>query len=496
MGKNNQHKTPLFDALVKYVDNETVPFHVPGHKKGVGMDKSFLEFVGKNVLSIDVTVFKSVDSFHNPKSVIKEAQCLAAEVYNADHSYFSVHGTSGAIHAMIMSVVQTGDKIILPRNIHKSVTAGVVLSGSLPVYMQPEIDLRVGVALNVTPETVSRTLLENPDAKAVLIINPTYYGVSTDIKRIADIVHSYGIPLIVDEAHGPHLIFHEDLPISAMEAGADMCTQSTHKIIGSMTQSSMLHVREGLIDIKRVKTIMNMLHTTSPSYILLASLDVARMQMATIGTKLLEGVIYRSNIARSLINEIPGLYCFGDEVLKLNGAFDFDPTKLTINCRNLGISGQELETILARDYFIQVEMSDLYNVLAVITIGDTELSIGKLIVALAEISDKYGVVEFIDSTYSIPQVPPSVLKPRDAFYSVTRSVELENATGMISGEMLMAYPPGIPILCPGEVITDEIIQYVKILKMTGLDVQGTEDPEVNSIKIIDPIPAVEIVYSA
>ena len=253
----NQNETPLFDALMEYVDRETLPFHVPGHKKGIGADEQFRSFMGDNPFKIDVTVFKLVDSFHHPTGPIKKAQELAADAYGADASFFSVHGTSGAIQAMIMSVVGSGDKIIVPRNVHKSITGGIILSGAIPVYMQPELDKKIGVAHGVSPETVELTLKENPDAKAVLIINPTYYGVSTDIKKIADIVHEYDIPLIVDEAHGPHLNFNDRLPMSAMEAGADICAQSTHKIIGSLTQGSLLHVKSKLVNPKRVKQILS-----------------------------------------------------------------------------------------------------------------------------------------------------------------------------------------------------------------------------------------------
>ena len=230
MNHLDQTRTPLFDALKEYVNRDTLPFHVPGHKKGIGMDDEFKNFIGENPFKIDVTVFKLVDSLHHPKGPIKEAQELAADAYGADATFFSIHGTSGAIQAMIMSVVSDGDKIIVPRNVHKSVTAGIILSGAVPVYMEPELDKKLGIAHGVAPETVKQTLEVNPDAKAVLIINPTYYGVATDIKKIADIVHEYNIPLIVDEAHGPHLAFSDKLPTSALEAGADICAQSTHKI--------------------------------------------------------------------------------------------------------------------------------------------------------------------------------------------------------------------------------------------------------------------------
>lgn len=488
MYKLDQTKTPMFDALMEYYNNNTIPFHVPGHKKGQGMVKKFRDFVGTNVLSIDVTVFHQVDSLHKPTGVIKEAQELAADAYNADHTFFSIHGTSGAIQAMIMSVVSQGDKIIIPRNVHKSITAGIILSGATPVYMHPEIDTRVGLALNVTPETVKKTLEQNPDAKAVLIVNPTYYGVSTDIAQIAKLVHEYEIPLIVDEAHGPHLHFNSKLPISAMDAGADICAQSTHKIVGSMTQSSLLHVRKGLVDINRVKTVMSLLQTTSPSYILLASLDCARMQLATEGRELIDYAIDLAKYAREKINKIPGLYCFGEEVLQKKGAYGFDPTKITINSRELGLSGHDLEEILSEKYYIQPEMSDLYNCLCVFSFGDTRETVDRLISALEEISAEQSCKEFIKSeVLGIPSIPESVLTPRDAFNSLTISIPVNDSVGLISAEFLMAYPPGIPILCPGEIITQEIVDYVNALKAAKLYVQGTEDPEVNRIKIVSDL---------
>ncbi|NLB23186.1 MAG: aminotransferase class I/II-fold pyridoxal phosphate-dependent enzyme [Clostridium sp.] len=485
MYKLNQNETPLFDALMEYVARDTVPFHVPGHKRGHGVDAEFKNFLGENAFNIDVTVFKLVDSLHHPTGAIKEAQALAADAYGADASFFSIHGTSGAIQAMIMSVVGAGDTLIVPRNVHKSVTAGIILSGAVPVYMQPELDKNLGIANGVLPETVEEALKENPHAKAVLIINPTYYGVSTDLKRIAEIVHSYDIPLIVDEAHGPHLKFNDKLPMSAMDAGADLCTQSTHKIIGAMTQGSILHVRTKYVDVARVQQILNLLQTTSPSYILLASLDTSRRQIALEGKELLDGAINLAEYARREINNIPGFYCFGKELLGNPGVYAIDPTKICITCRDLGITGFDLDMILSNKYHIQMELSDLYNTLAVGSFGDTKENIDKLLDALREISVEYmhkspRKADFID----IPAIPKQVLIPRDAFYGNKTSVPLEDSVGEVSGEFLMAYPPGIPILCPGEVITEEIVNYVEDLKKTGLYVQGTEDPMVENILVV------------
>lgn len=485
MYRLNQSETPLFDALMEYVNRQTIPFHVPGHKKGVGIDEEFKNFIGENPFKIDVTVFKLVDSLHHPTGPIKKAQALASDAYGSDASFFCIHGTSGAIQVMIMSVVKSGDKIIIPRNVHKSVTSGIILSGATPIYMQPELDKRVGIAHGVTPETVEKTLKENPDAKAVLIINPTYYGVATDIKKIADIVHSYDIPLIVDEAHGPHLAFNDELPISAIEAGADICCQSTHKIIGALTQCSLLHVRSKMIDVNRVQQMLSLLQTTSPSYILMASLDCARRQIALNGKELLDKSIALSNYAREEINKIPGFYCFGKEIVGRPGVFAIDPTKITITCRDLGITGFELDMILSNQYHIQLELSDLYNGLAVGSFGDTKENIDALINALKEISKEYANNENKKSDFiDIPAIPKQVQIPRDAFNSEKVVLPLNDSEGRVSGEFLMAYPPGIPVLCPGEIITQEIIDYIQKLKDTGLYVQGTEDLEVNFIKVV------------
>jgi arginine/lysine/ornithine decarboxylase len=484
--KLNQNETPLYDALMEYVNRETIPFHVPGHKKGQGIDEEFKNFIGDNPFKIDVTVFKLVDSLHHPTGPIKKAQELAADAYGSDASFFSIHGTSGAIQAMVMSVVSEGDKIIVPRNVHKSITAGIILSGATPVFMQPELDKRLGIAHGVTPETVKATLENNPDAKAVLIINPTYYGVATDIKKIADIVHSYDIPLIVDEAHGPHLAFNDKLPISAMEAGADICAQSTHKIIGALTQGSLLQVRSKYVNPKRVQQILNLLQTTSPSYILMASLDCARRQIALNGKELLDSAIELCNYARTEINKIPGFYCFGEEILDKPGVYSLDPTKLTITCRDLGITGYELDMILSNKYHIQMEMSDLYSVLAVGSFGDTKENIDRLIEVLKEISAEYseGAIpkpDFLD----IPAIPERAINPREAFYSDKTSIPLKDSVGKISGEFLLAYPPGIPVLCPGEIITQNIVDYIEELKKVGLYVQGTEDATVENINIVN-----------
>lgn len=485
MYKLDQNKTPIFDSLLEYVNNNTVPFHVPGHKKGIGIPNEFKNFIGENAFKIDVTVFKSVDSLHHPISSIREAEKLVADAYNSDHSFFCINGTTVAIQAMIMSAVSEGDKILIPRNVHKSITAGIILSGATPVYMEPDIDEFLSISHGISLETVKKSLDENPDVKAVLIINPTYYGVATDIKSIVKIVHNYNIPLLVDEAHGPHLKFNKKLPICAMDAGADICAQSTHKITSSLTQGSFLHVKSSYIKPNKVRQILNLLQTTSPSYIILASLDCARKQLALNGQELIDKSIELANYARNEINKIDYLYCFGEELKNGNGFFAFDPTKITVNCRKLGISGYELESILASRYHVQLEMADMYNGLAVGSYGDTKESINTLINALKEISANTTNKNEKKFEINLPNIPKQIYTPRQALYASKKSVSLKDSINEISGEFLLAYPPGIPILCPGELITEEIINYIEHMKAIGLFVQGTEDEKIENIKIIE-----------
>ena len=384
----SQQNTPLFSGLLEHIKKNPVQFHIPGHKKGKGMAPEFREFIGDNALSMDLINIAPLDDLHQPKGIIKEAQDLAAEAFNADHTFFSVQGTSGAIMTMIMSVCGPGDKIIVPRNVHKSIMSAVILSGAIPIFIHPEIDKALGISHGISIHSVKSALEQHPDAKALLVINPTYFGVSADLKSIVDIAHSYHIPVLVDEAHGVHIHFHDELPLSAMQAGADMAATSVHKLGGSMTQSSILNVKGNLVSYKRVQAVLSMLTTTSTSYLLLASLDVARKELATRGKELLDHTIQLANSIRKQINEIEHLTCVGEEILETEAAYDYDPTKLIISVKNLGLSGNDVEIWLRAHYNIEVEMSDLYNILCIITTGDTEKEADILVSALKHLADE------------------------------------------------------------------------------------------------------------
>ncbi|MCL6459725.1 MAG: aminotransferase class I/II-fold pyridoxal phosphate-dependent enzyme [Gorillibacterium sp.] len=481
----DQRQTPLFTALRKHADGNPVQFHIPGHKKGVGMDPEFAEFIGKNALSIDLINIAPLDDLHQPTGVIEEAQKLAAEAFQADYTFFSIQGTSGAIMTMIMSICSEGDKIIVPRNVHKSVMSAIIFIGAKPIFLSPVRDANLGIDHGVTTQSVRKALQVHPDAKAVLIINPTYYGVCANLKEIVDLVHNFNIPVLVDEAHGALLPFHDRLPISAMQAGADMAATSIHKLGGSMTQSSVLNIQGPRVNPKRIQTIMSMLTTTSTSYILLASLDTARRHLAVNGREMAEKAINLAQHTRDRINTIPGLYCFGEDILGTEATFDFDPMKINVLVRHLGITGYEAENWLREHYNIEVEMSDMYNILCFITSGDTEETTNTLIGALRHMSDlNYNIKTANELLVTIPEIPQLSLSPRDAFYGDTETIPFKESAGRIIAEFIYVYPPGIPILLPGEIISQENINYIMDHVEVGLPVKGPEDRSVRNVKVI------------
>ncbi|MDF2657620.1 MAG: speA [Paenibacillus sp.] len=481
----DHNRTPLFTALTGHAAKRPIQFHIPGHKTGVGSDPEFRSFIGDNALSIDLINIAPLDDLHQPTGVILEAQQLAADAFGADYTFFSVQGTSGAIMTMIMSVVGEGDKIIVPRNVHKSILSAIIFSGAKPIFLSPVRDANLGIDHGVTTSSVKKALSRHPDAKAVLVINPTYYGVCADLKEIVELVHSYDIPVLVDEAHGSLIHFHDDLPISAMQAGADMAATSVHKLGGSMTQSSILNVQGPRINQRRIQTIISMLTTTSTSYLLLASLDTSRRNLALNGKAIAEKALQLAQYARRAINEIPGLHCFGEEILGTEATFDYDPTKVTVHVRHLGITGYDAENWLREKYNLEIEMSDMYNILCLVTPGDTQENVDILIQALAELSkETHNVNQSNELVIHIPEIPQLSLTPRDAFYGDTEIVPFKESAGRIMAEFIYVYPPGIPILLPGEVISQDNIDYIVDHLEVGLPVKGPEDRTIEFVKVI------------
>jgi len=481
MDIDEQLRTPLFDAMVGLAEARKVSFHTPGHKSGKGISTRFRKFVGPKIFSIDLTTLDEVDSLQKPKGVIKEAQELAAKAYGADRSYFLVNGTTGGNQAMILTTCNPGDKVLVARNAHKSVLAGLIATGAQPIFYLTEVDENLKITLNVAYEATRQAIDAHPEARVLFLTSPNYYGICADLERIISYAHERNITVLVDEAHGPHLKFHPDLPVSALEAGADMCVQSTHKIIGGMTQASMLHAMVKRVDIPTLSNVLRFVQTTSPSYILMASLDLARMQMATEGEKLLDKAIKLAEEARTKINKIPGLLCFGKEMIKgslFSQMGDFDVTKLTITVKDLGLSGYQVSQLLNNRYHIQVEMADPFHVLVIVSIGDRRDDLNRLVEALREISKEYSSTAKPSALEEVG-IPlfmnEAILTPREAFFADHHYVEVEKAIGCISSEIVTVYPPGIPLLVPGEVVTQEVLDYLKRMLRLGAFVDGLDE---------------------
>jgi len=481
MKRDLQLKTPLFDAMVSLAESRKVSFHTPGHKSGKGISTRFRKFVGPKIFTIDLTTLDEIDSLQRPIGVIKQAQELAAEAYGADASFFLLNGTTGGNHAMILTVCRPDKPVLVARNAHKSVLAGLVFSGARPVFFSPEVSTELKLAMNISVEDAKAAIDNNPAAKTLILTSPNYYGIAADLKGIIAYAHQRDVVVLVDEAHGPHLHFHPSLPCSAMAAGADLAVQSTHKIIGGMTQASMLHAKVKRIDLNFLSSVLRQVQSTSPSYILMASLDLARMQMATEGEKLLEKAIRLSESTRKKVNAIPGLSCFDRESLNrmATGTLrDLDVTKLTISVEGLGLSGFQLSQILNNEYQIQVEMADPTHILIIISIGDRQDDIDHLVGALQSISKAYygrDLPERAAQKIGLPPIgKPTEMSPREAFFHVKTYLSIEKAKGRICSEIITVYPPGIPILIPGEEVTPEVASYLREIASLGAVVDGLD----------------------
>lgn len=478
----SQDRAPVLEALKKMKAQRLVPFDVPGHKRGRG-NAELAEFLGDKCLSVDVNSMKMLDNLCHPVSVIKEAEELAAEAFSAAHAFFMIGGTTSAVQTMVLTACKRGDKIILPRNVHRSVINAMILCGAVPVYVNPELEQTLGISLGMKVSEVEEAIRQNPDAKAVFVNNPTYYGICSNIKEIADLAHRHGMLLLADEAHGTHFYFHDDLPMAAMHAGADMAALSMHKSGGSLTQSSILLIGERISE-GYVRQVINLTQTTSGSYLLMVSLDISRRNLALHGKEIFDKVIGLVEYARDEINTIGDYYAYSKELINGDSVYDFDVTKLSIFTRSIGLAGIEVYDLLRDEYDIQTEFGDIANLLAYVSVGDRPKDIERLVSALSEIrrnyrKDKKGMLE---AEYITPQV---ITGPQEAFYAPKRSLPLDEAVGGVCSEFVMCYPPGIPILAPGELITPEILKYIRYAKKKGCSMTGSEDMGLKHLNVVE-----------
>ncbi len=479
--KRDQRRAPIYEALEQFRNMRVVPFDVPGHKRGRG-NPELAAFLGQQCVGVDVNSMKPLDNLCHPVSVIGEAEQLAAEAFGAAHAFLMVGGTTSSVQSMVLTTCKRGDEIILPRNVHRSVINALVLCGAIPVYVNPDVDQRLGISLGMKQEQVQKAIDQHPNAVAVLVNNPTYYGICSDLKAIVDMAHRAGMLCLADEAHGTHFYFGENLPVSAMAAGADMAAVSMHKSGGSLTQSSLLLAGPN-IHVGYVRQIINLTQTTSGSYLLMSSLDISRRNLALRGKQVFRQVSEMAQYAREEINEIGGYYAFGKELINNNSVFDFDTTKLSVHTLDIGLAGIEVYDILRDEYDIQIEFGDIGNILAYLSIGDRPQELERLVSALTEIRRRYhtdgsGLLnqEYID--------PVVVTSPQEAFYADKVSLPLRETEGRVCSEFVMCYPPGIPILAPGERITGEILDYIEYAKSKGCSMTGPEDPKILRLNVL------------
>ena len=481
MKKYVQEDAPIYEALEQFRRMRIVPFDVPGHKRGRG-NPELSELLGDRCVNIDVNSMKPLDNLCHPVSVIKAAEELAAEAFGAAHAFLMVGGTTSAVQSMALACCKKGDKIIMPRNVHRSIINALVLCGARPVYVNPDVDRHLGISLGMKVEQVEQAIRDNPDAVAVFVNNPTYYGICSDLRTIVEAAHSHGMKVLVDEAHGTHFYFGENFPVTAMAAGADMASVSMHKSGGSLTQSSLLLVGKDMHP-GYVRQIINLTQTTSGSYLLMSSLDISRRNLALRGRQVFHQVADMAEYAREEINAVGGYYAFGKELCNGNSVFDFDTTKLSVHTLDIGLAGIEVYDILRDEYDIQIEFGDIGNILAYLSIGDRPQEVERLVSALAEIKRRYHTdgAGLLSQEYIDPEVAAS---PQEAFYAPKKSLPLRETEGMVCSEFVMCYPPGIPILAPGERITAEILDYIEYAKAKGCSMTGPEDPDILHLNVL------------
>lgn len=481
--KLNQNQTPFLDALIKYINEKISPFDVPGHHMG-NVENKLKDFLGGKTFRSDVNAPIGLDSLPHPTGVIKQAQELMADFAGADHSFFLVNGTTSGIIAMIMSVCKAKDKIILPRNVHKSIISALVLSGSIPIYVMPKIDRQLEIANQPSVDDYKRTILRYPSAKAVLVINPTYFGAVADLKKIVEFAHAHNMSVLVDEAHGAHYYFSKNGPLSAMEADADLASVSFHKTGGSLTQSSVLLLKGERVNPIEVQKSLNIINTTSPSNLLIASIDAARHFAATKGQETMDKVLELSKYAREQIARIKGFIPRGREHFLQKGCFDYDETKLVIELDHLDLSGFDLYYLLKEKYQIQVELAETYVILGILAIGTKREHLRHLFLALKEISHQHynRNITYPRHSFSV-NFPFLLVRPRSAFYAPSKRIPILEAANQISKESIMIYPPGIPLIIPGEIFTSDLIERIKTYKETGITMLS--DYSDGTVNVID-----------
>ena len=478
----DQKEMPLIDAMEQFQKENPAYFRIPAHRLERGVGSRLKHMLGAGAFRYDLSEAEGLDDLHRPEGAILKAQQLAAELYGADRSWFLVNGTTCGNEAMILSAAGPGEKIMVPRNAHKSVLMRLILSGAQPVWITPEYSSEWGMFGPVTPEAVEAAFRREPECRAVFVVSPTYYGICSNLEKIAEICHRHEAQLLVDEAHGSHLYFTDRLPRGALLQGADVCAQSTHKTAGSMTQSSMLHCQGKLADPGRLDENLKLVMSTSPSYLLMASLDSARHELAANGRNMMEQALELSGEARRRLSRIPGI-----SVLDSWENAAIDDTRLVFSARSLGFGGYELQRLLYESSRVSTELADEENVVAVITWANKSSEIDRLVRAVE------AVISTGDCSHQplerknirLPELPECIMTPREAYFMPKRAVPWKEMRGKTAGEMAAPYPPGIPLIYPGERITDDIYELLEECRREKLPMHGLASEDLSTFRVLD-----------
>ncbi|MCR5794904.1 MAG: aminotransferase class I/II-fold pyridoxal phosphate-dependent enzyme [Solobacterium sp.] len=480
----DQDKAPVFEASMQYAERRPAYFCVPGHRYENGTGTLLREYAGDNIFKIDITETGITDDLHCPSGAIKEAQELAAALWGADWTFFLVNGSTCGNQAMILSALKPSESILVAGNSHRSVNSALILSGAKPVYIMPEYISDWGIYGGIGPEEAEKMFRLHPECRAMIVTSPSYYGIVSDIRALAEICHRHGALLLVDEAHGTHCYFSAQLPEGALACGADMCVQSLHKTGGALTQSSLLHVKSSRTDIDMVRKSLQIVQSSSPSYILLNSIDTARRDLALHGRDMMRNAFELASLAREKINAIPGMRCAGRELEGTASVFRFDETRLVISASQMGITGFDLKTRLFEEYNVEVEMADRRNFLAIVSYANSREDIDRLVSALERIAKDHPQERPLKELTDPPKQTFCAITPREAFFAGKKTVSWEEAEGCISAEMIDLSPPGIPLIRPGEIFSREILDYLKQIRLAGGLIQGLPDDTMEKVTVI------------
>ena len=490
-----QPTAPYLEAVAAYGLRGSTRFHVPGHKGGGGADPGLRSALGPAALLLDVPQdIEGIDLGPSP-TPYERAEQLAAEAYGADRCWFLTNGASQGNHALCLALAGPGKRVLMQRNSHASLIDGLVLSGGLPRFVAPAYDAELGIAHGVTPDALERALASGGRIEAAFIVSPTYYGMAADVGACAEVVHAAGVPLIVDCAWGSHFGFHAALPASPLKLGADAMLASTHKIVGSLTQSAMLLVSGDRVDVGAVARAVRLVRSTSPSSLLMASLDASRRQLAVHGELLLDRTIKAAARARAAIADIPGCSLVGEEWVGRPGVAGWDPLRIVVDVRGTGLSGYEVASALRASYDIHVELATDATIVLVLGIGQPLEPLDRVAHDLAETVRRITPAAEMAGSDSatgrraLAQPPVDLgaepaVAPRDAFLGTSEAVPVGEAIGRVSTEAVAGYPPGVPTLLPGERVTAEVIAYLRGLVIAGARLHGAADPSFQTLRVL------------